>query len=354
MIRISPDIMGGALRPKARRHVALLAPLLVACAAPSPGGGRRTAPPASATRPDPGSGAAPGGASNTPSRAASGRPAAHLALSPGDVARLPSRFGTLIVFDDGAYRCLAFNKRLVVQSCRSRGDPLDFRYEYVAMMLAGAFVRMGAPTRVRSARGAHPAPRRPARRAVVLGLGGAALPTLLTRNWPALRVDTVEIDPAVIRAAGRWFGYRTRAGETAYLQDAAAFARRPDRKGRYDLVLVDCYGAKFIPAHLQTRAFLASLGNLLAPGGLIVANVWQTHPRYPTIVARYAGIFPWVWTLPGKRSGNAMVLASRRPLVKSPGLWAARARRAAPSLRPRLDLSSHLLRLHRVAPSRAR
>lgn len=311
----------------------LLMAWAVRCAPPRAGGPRPAAPPTSTSSQQ--------HVARTSRRSvrAPRRPSAHLALAPGDVARLPSRFGTLIVFDDGPYRCLAFNRRTVVQSCRSRRDSLDFRYEYVSMMLAGAFVRLGNPSR---------RPPHPPRRAVVLGLGGAALPTLLRRNWPSVRVDTVEIDPAVIRAAGRWFGYRTRGGETAYLQDAAAFAQRKDRHGRYDLVLVDCYGAKFIPAHLQTRAFMSSLGNLLAPGGLIVANVWQTHPRYRTLVARYAAVFQSVWTLPGKRSGNAMVLASRRAMVRSKRAWASRARRAAPSLRPRMDLSAHLLRLRRV------
>ena len=247
------------------------------------------------------------------------------------VARLPSKFGTLLVFDDGPWRCLAFNTRRSVQSCRHRQHPLSFRYEYVPMMFAAALARPAA------------------RRVVVLGLGGAALPQLFHHYRPAAVVDTVEIDPAVVKAANRWFGYRARATEKVYVEDAARFVQRPALRGRYDLVLLDCYGEHFIPAHLQRRAFLRGVRSLLTPRGAVVSNIWQTHPRYRDLVRQYVELFPQVWILPGHESGNAMVIASRAPLFRHRDALIKRALRLEARSRPLLPpLVPHLRRLKRA------
>jgi spermidine synthase len=199
---------------------------------------------------------------------------------------------------------------------------------------------------------AHPKPRR----VVLLGLGGAALPQLLQKHRPGAAVDAVEIDPAVVTAARRYFGYRPRKQDHVFVQDAARFVARPERRGRYDLVLVDCYGEDFIPPKLQRPSFLRALAGLLAPGGVIVANLWETHRRYQALVRRYAALYPHVWVIPGRRSGNAMLIASRgpRPPFASTKALVKRGERFEARSRTSLPIASHLRRLQAIAPPRPR
>ena len=111
------------------------------------------------------------------------------------------------------------------------------------------------------------------------------------------------------------------------------------------MVLVDCYGEHFIPPHLQKPAFLRAVRGLLRRGGVVVANIWETHPRFKDMLWQYTRLFPHIWLLPGKKSGNTMLVAARTPPFPSLGALRARARTFESRMRPTLPISHHLRRL---------
>ena len=74
-----------------------------------------------------------------------------------------------------------------------------------------------------------------------LGGGAYTLPRRMAEDDPGARITVVELDPAVTRAAYRWFGLRPEHGITSVHGDARAVAQTM-RPGEWDRVVVDVYG----------------------------------------------------------------------------------------------------------------
>eukprot|EP01047_Picozoa_sp_COSAG01_P052831 COSAG01_NODE_5595_length_4158_cov_12.029598_4_plen_410_part_00 len=134
-------------------------------------------------------------------------------------------------------------------------------------------------------------------RALVVGLGGGTIVSLLRAVHPQLTVDAVEIDPLVVRVAHRYFGLEEPASLSSPISPAAA---PPDGKlvihtqdgaayleglhqagsgGLFDVAFVDAYAAGVpeeisdIPAAMRQRHFYEQLRLGLRPGGVAVMNV---------------------------------------------------------------------------------
>lgn len=111
--------------------------------------------------------------------------------------------------------------------------------------------------------------------AAYLFLGGGAytLPRRIAEDDPSARITVVELDPAVTRAAYRFFGVRPEHGIASLHGDARAVAASLPR-GAYDRVFVDVYGGdETVPGHLVTVEALEEVRALLAPGGRVLLNV---------------------------------------------------------------------------------
>ena len=101
-------------------------------------------------------------------------------------------------------------------------------------------------------------------RILIVGLGGGTLPMALRELTPDAVIDTVEIDPAVIRVATDYFGYRTDAQNLIFTEDARVFGKRAKIKGqRYDLIILD---VNYYPEHDDCQYF-GEMRDLLTPDG---------------------------------------------------------------------------------------
>lgn len=109
------------------------------------------------------------------------------------------------------------------------------------------------------------------RRVLMIGLGAGSIPKQFLAAYPAVAVDSVELDPVVVDVARKYFAVTPEPRHRIIIQDGRQFVRRAE--GRYDLILVDAYFAEAIPFHLVTREFLRQLKAALAPDGVVVANV---------------------------------------------------------------------------------
>lgn len=96
-----------------------------------------------------------------------------------------------------------------------------------------------------------------------IGLGIGSLASVLGRE--GLRVEVVEIDPAVVRFARSYFGF-VESGPV-HVEDARAFLHRTER--RYDLVIHDTFTGGTTPEHLLSREVLSRIHDLLRPGGVL-------------------------------------------------------------------------------------
>jgi SAM-dependent methyltransferase len=98
-----------------------------------------------------------------------------------------------------------------------------------------------------------------------------------------MQIDVVEIDPAVVRFARRYFGFTTRG--QVYEEDARTFLSRTSN--RYDLVVHDTFTGGTTPEHLLSIEVLQQIHNLLRPGGVLVLN-FAGYQRGPKAEAAWA------------------------------------------------------------------
>jgi spermidine synthase len=110
-----------------------------------------------------------------------------------------------------------------------------------------------------------------AKRVLVLGMGGGTVTKRFWRDYPGVRVDTVEIDPMVIDVAKRFFQYPTDARLRTFNEDARRYVQSTNE--RYDIIIVDCYYADAIPSHLVTDEFFRECKAKMTPDGVLAYNV---------------------------------------------------------------------------------
>jgi protein-L-isoaspartate O-methyltransferase len=174
-----------------------------------------------------------------------------------------------------------------------------------------------------------------ARRALVIGLGAGYLPAALARQ--GLEVDTIEIDPEVVRAAETWFGFKAPGALT--VGDARYEVRRLTR--RYDIIVHDCFTGGEMPSHLFSLEMLQALRARLEPGGILATNFFGLNEAarasaLSAVATTLDAAFPHRLTLapvPGNELFDRLFIVSDRPLaVPGPDARHPLSTRAAESL----------------------
>lgn len=236
-------------------------------------------------------------------------------------------YRNVLVVDAGDQRCLRFvvtRDDSPNQSCRFLSDSKRLVFEYTRMVLAGLML--------------HPAPEE----ILVIGLGGGTLAMAYVDLLPSARVTAVELDPAVVSVARKYFGYRDGARVRTVIADGRVFVKRAIAGARrYDLIVVDAFTGDYIPEHMMTREFLEELRTILTPAGLVIANTFADSRLYHHESVTYEAVFPHLLSLraPG---GNRVLYAATRP-VGLPPAGSAAVRRLQAQLSPYgIDLS-HVL-----------
>ena len=207
------------------------------------------------------------------------------------LAKIKGKYSRIEVYEERGLRCFKFSgPGDSIQSCMNLKDPLKARFEYIRMMFA-------AGTTV---------PRHG--RVLALGLGGGTLIKLTQQYYPEATMDVVELEPAVVKMARKYFRFTPSARTTVHVMDAYDFVLRK-AKQKYDLIYMDCFGEDFIPPRLRSLRFIEGLRALLNPGGRVVTNVYE-HPAYAGVLQRYQKTFPGMWLMKGKKSLNLILISS--------------------------------------------
>lgn len=203
-----------------------------------------------------------------------------------------SLYREIVVYEDNGVRCMRFTRLTAArQSCIMLADRQRIVFEYLRMMLGALYLA--------------PEPRN----ILVIGLGGGTLVDTLQRVLPDAEIDAVEIDPAVVRVATRFFGFepgpRVRVNEV----DGRVFVKRALRSGRrYDLVMLDAYDQEYIPEHLLTQEFLQEVKGVMTPRGVLAANTFSASRLYDHESTTYAAVFGRFFNL--KRGNRVILLAN--------------------------------------------
>ncbi|HWQ15595.1 MAG TPA: fused MFS/spermidine synthase [Roseiflexaceae bacterium] len=219
------------------------------------------------------------------------------------------RFGEQVV--------LLLNEGLAVHSIyntryeRTR-DPLDTTtgggpWDYFAV--APYFVRDRRPEEVTSL--------------AMLGAAAGTVPAqFLALYGPDTRVDAVEIDPAIVALARRFFGVNDAAVGSEhpnyhiYAEDARFWLATRAGNATYDVIGMDAYHQPYIPFHLTTVEFFQLVRSRLTPDGVAVVNA-GVGPDGDTrlgesIAATMSQVFPQVYIIDTPRQGNQIIVGVSR------------------------------------------
>ncbi|HWG56345.1 MAG TPA: fused MFS/spermidine synthase [Gaiellaceae bacterium] len=209
-----------------------------------------------------------------------------------------TQYHRVAVVDDGESRFLRFDNSF--QSGMFVDDPYATRFDYVDYLhLALAY-------------------RPQARRVLFVGLGGGSAPKRMWRDFPSLRIDAVEIDPAVVDVAYRFFGLPRDDRLQVTAQDGRRFLAQND--GPWDAIVIDAFYADSIPFHLATAEFLQLAQSRLRPGGVVVTNVigavgGAQSRLLRSMVRTYGTVFPTVAVHPVFQPGDEDPTAIRNVIL---------------------------------------
>ncbi|MFE5894277.1 spermidine synthase [Streptomyces sp. NPDC056468] len=157
--------------------------------------------------------------------------------------------------------------------------------------------------------------------AVHLGGGALTLARYVAATRPRSTQQVVERDGALVQLVRRELPLDPNARIRVRSADARdGLAKVPD--GWADLVIADVFSGARTPAHLTSTEFLDDVRRALKPGGVYTANLADGPPlahlrgQIATAVARFAecALVADPTVLRGKRFGNAVLVASDRPL----------------------------------------
>ncbi|HEX9036735.1 MAG TPA: methyltransferase domain-containing protein [Ktedonobacterales bacterium] len=142
--------------------------------------------------------------------------------------------------------------------------------------------------------------------ALILGLGGGSIATLMTGRWGPLPITGIERDPEVVRLARAEFGLDRL--DNLSIVTADAFAWVHSCAGTFDAVCVDLFHAGKLAHGALGPNFLRDLRRVLAPGGELTYNLW--HSAYLDDQVRRIGAQFVVQSL-DRADGNVIIRATR-------------------------------------------
>jgi spermidine synthase len=158
---------------------------------------------------------------------------------------------------------------------------------------------------------------------LIVGLGGASMQKYLYRLLPDAKIETAELDPAILKVAASYFFFREDARQIVHLGDGRKFIEKS--KNKYDIIFLDAFSATSIPYPLSTQEFLKAVKDHLAPGGIVCANLWDMAPEYPDMLKTYTTVFAELHIVKCPNSGNAILVANPNKAGLTAQSWADKA-----------------------------
>jgi spermidine synthase len=238
-----------------------------------------------------------------------------------------SLYNNIYVYEDPPYRSMTFghNKRIYTESMYNTGDDRDLPVEYTHYMTATLMY----------AKDVHAI--------LEIGFGGGRTAWYLHRFLPKVPVTSVELDPAVLDLAKKYFGIKDEPNFQVANRDGRLFLT--ESKDKYDIILIDAYRGPFVPFHLLTKEFYQIVKDHLADGGVVAQNVEPSTMLFDSAVKTIASVFPELDFY--RADGNIVTVAYNGPTRSAEDLAAtARERDAAYGLR--YSLSDMLAQRRRI------
>ncbi|MDH7602907.1 MAG: fused MFS/spermidine synthase [Armatimonadota bacterium] len=150
-----------------------------------------------------------------------------------------------------------------------------------------------------------------AKRVLLIGLGGGDVARGIETCYPEIKMDVVEIDPAVVSIAQKYFFWKPSRNVTVYTMDGRSFINTQiaRRQPPYDWIILDAFDDQFVPFHMTTLEFYSVVQRALAQDGVLAVNTWINHDLYSYQARTIQKVFRYVDAYFGHRSGNVVLVA---------------------------------------------
>ncbi|MGW4875474.1 spermidine synthase [Streptomyces sp. NPDC004262] len=157
----------------------------------------------------------------------------------------------------------------------------------------------------------------------VLHLGGGALtlPRYVAATRPGSRQDVVDADRGLLDLVTEQLPLPDRAGIALHAADARGWLEGAPGDS-VDVLIADVFGGSRIPAHLTSLGYARQAQRVLRDDGVYLANLADSAPFgfLRSQLATFAAVFEELaviaepGVLRGRRFGNAVLVASHRPV----------------------------------------
>lgn len=169
---------------------------------------------------------------------------------------------------------------------------------------------------------------------LVIGGGGYVFPRYVEEVWPGSKVDVVEIDPGVTKAAMEAFGLDKDTSINTFTMDARNYVdqiiyaeHNEDVKTRYDFIYEDALNDYSIPFQLVTKEFNDKIATLLGDEGIYMIeliDIFNEGLFLSAYVSTLKETFPYVSVVTNsdlaKSERNTFVIAASNRQIDLGGL----------------------------------
>ena len=147
----------------------------------------------------------------------------------------------------------------------------------------------------------------------LIGLAGGTTARQYSAVFGPIAIDGIEIDPAIIRVAQRFFDLEL-PNLHIVAEDGRYYLAHSQKQ--YDVVIIDAYNPPYIPFQLTTVEFFGEVRDHLTPDGVVGINVARTETDYTlveAIASTLGAVYPSVYVMDMLGDLNSVVVASQRP-----------------------------------------
>ncbi len=238
-----------------------------------------------------------------------------------------SPYNHIVVTERGTVRTMYFvvDGTYYIESRLDRGYAESLDLDYTRTMMAGFLVKPDV------------------KRFLMIGFGGGQITNYLFKRFEGIEIDAVDIDPEVIRLARKYFDVPDSPRYRTHAADGRLFVEQAGDQ-TWDIVLLDAFRGVFVPMHLKTAEYYATLRDHLTPDGVVAANLHSLTEKYDSDRTTFASVFRQRYAFRSENGRQTCFVASPAGDIVSPYTLRARARTLQPKFD--FDLLGLAARLH--------
>ncbi|XP_053247141.1 eEF1A lysine and N-terminal methyltransferase isoform X4 [Podarcis raffonei] len=164
-------------------------------------------------------------------------------------------------------------------------------------------------------------------RVLVIGLGGGSLPLFIHDYFLQCSIDVVEIDPAMLEVATRWFGFSPEDRLKVHIADGLVYvdSLAAEASSSYDAIMFDvdskdsALGMSCPPPDFVEKSFLQKVRTLLKKEGLFILNlVCRDTQLHDTVLATLRETFPLLYVRRIEGEVNEILFCQQQAKHKLP------------------------------------